>query len=284
MTDTQKRFATAGVVIPILLVFFWLGGWWFFGLLEFVVLIGMTEFYRMAGAKGIKTQKIIGTIFGLALPALFFFEVDPFIILLALVLLILIVLGRQLFQDQIPGALNSVALTILGVLYVSFLLSHLLLLRNFVGRQGRVDLGLFFIVLVIAITFLSDAGGFLIGRTWGKHKMSPKVSPKKSWEGAGGSVVFGIGGAIGTKLVFDKWILATNLPLHHAAILGLILVIAAMFGDVVESLFKRDAGIKDSGTIVPGHGGILDRLDSIVFTVPICYYYLRLIVHVAGGE
>jgi len=279
MTDTQKRFATAGVVIPILLVFFWLGGLWFFGLAEVVILIGMLEFYRMVEAKGLKAQKILGTVFALLLGILFYLKVDEFLVLFTMVLLILLVLARQLFVKDIPGTLTTTGLTVFGVFYVGFLLSHIILLRNWSGREGRVDLGFFFIVLVIAITFLSDAGGFLIGRKWGKHKMTPGISPKKSWEGAGGSVVFGVAGAILTKMVFDQWILVSKIPFFHCAVLGILLVIAAMIGDVVESLFKRDAGIKDSGTIVPGHGGLLDRLDSIVFTVPVCYYYLKLIAY-----
>lgn len=279
MTETQKRFATAGVVIPILLVFFWLGGLWFFGLVEVVILIGMLEFYRMVEAKGLQAQKIIGTVFALVLGLLFYLEVNEAIVLFALVLLTLLVLGRQLFQKDISGALTTTGSTILGVFYVGFLLSHILLLRNWSGKQGGTDFGLFLIVLVIAITFLSDTGGFLIGRKWGKHKMSPMISPKKSWEGAVGSLIFGTAGSVLTKLVFDKWIIHTNLSMFHSVVLGVILVIVAMTGDTVESLFKRDAGVKDSGTIVPGHGGILDRLDSIVFTVPVCFYYLKLIVY-----
>ncbi len=279
MTDVQKRFATAGVVIPILLVFFRLGGIWFFALAELVVLIGIIEFYRMVEAKGLKAQKIIGTVFALAIGILFYLNVNESIVLFTLILLILAVLGRQLFAKDIPGALTTTGLTIFGVFYVGFLFSHIILLRDWMGRQGGVDLGLFFIVLVVAITFLSDTGGFLIGRKWGRHKMTPNISPKKSWEGAAGSVVFGVAGAILSKLVFDRWILETGLGLMHCIFLGAILVAAAMAGDVVESLLKRDAGIKDSGTIVPGHGGLLDRLDSIVFTVPVCYYYLKLIAY-----
>ena len=278
MSNLQQRLLTAGIVIPILLVLFYLGGLWFLGLAEVVILIGMLEFCRMVKAKGFPAHTILGTIAALSLGvAAYFTRLD--LIVMILTLAGLAILAAQLSSKDLKTAIISTSATMMGVIYVGFFLCHIVLLRNWDGTKGRVDIGLFLIVLTIAITFLNDAGAFFIGRKWGKHKMTPVISPKKSWEGVGGAIVFGIAGSALTKLVFDKWILTTNLAWSHCIILGALLVCAAIVGDLVESLFKRDAGIKDSGTIVPGHGGILDRLDSIVFTVPVCYYYIKFIAY-----
>jgi len=276
MSNLGKRLLTAVIVIPVLILFFWLGGLWFLGLVEVVILLGMMEFYGMLGAKGIKAQKVLGMVGGLGI-GLGAYLGELFYMVLIFSVFLFLILGFQLFHRDIKVAISTVSGTILGMVYVGWLVSHIILLRNWEGRTGRVDLGLFFVILVIAVTFLSDAGAFFIGRKWGRHKMSPEISPKKSWEGAVGAVVFGVVGGMICKIVFDQWIISTGLSFWHCGILGLILVISAIVGDVVESLFKRDAGVKDSGVIIPGHGGILDRLDSIVFTVPIAYYYLKII-------
>jgi len=281
LTNLQQRLTTAGIVIPVLLFFFWLGGLWFFGLVELVILIGMIEFFSMMQAREIISQEIIGTVGALCL-GVFAYLNRPDLILLSLALFSLGILTAQLFADDLKRAIASTSAALLGIIYVGFFLSHILLLRNWQCSRGRTDLGLFFIVLVIAVTFLNDAGAFFIGRKWGRHKMAPVISPKKSWEGVIGALLFGVAGAAGCKAVFDRWILETALAWHHCLILGALLVGAAIVGDLVESLFKRDAGVKDSGRIVPGHGGILDRLDSIVFTVPVCYYYLKLAVYSGG--
>jgi phosphatidate cytidylyltransferase len=278
MSNLRQRLLTAGVVIPILLVLFYLGGFWMLGLALVVILIGMIEFCRMVKAKGFPAHTILGTIAALSLAvAAYFARLD--LMVMVLTLSALLILAAQISNQDLKTAISSTSMTMMAVIYVGFFLSHIILLRNWEGTKGRVDLGLFLIVLTIAVTFLNDAGAFFIGRKWGKHKMSPVISPKKSWEGVGGAIVFGIAGAALCKLVFDKWILATNLAWVHCIALGALLVGAAIVGDLVESLFKRDAGIKDSGTIVPGHGGILDRLDSIVFTVPVCYYYVKFLAY-----
>ena len=282
MTNLQQRLLTAGLVIPVLLVFFWLGGIYFLVLLEIVILLGMLEFCKMVEAKGIPAMRILATAGALLLGICAFFSKLE-LILLVVTIFSLAILAAQLFGKDLKTAITGSSASILGMIYVGLLLSHLVLLRNWESTRGRTDLGLFFIVLVIAVTFLNDAGAFFIGRKWGTHKMTPVISPKKSWEGVGGAIVFGVAGAAACKAVFDKWIVQTGLAWHHCLILGAILVAAAVLGDLVESLFKRDAGIKDSGTIIPGHGGILDRLDSIVFTVPVCFYYLKFIAYGGWG-
>ena len=277
MTNLQQRLLTAGVVIPVLLVLFYLGGLWFLGLAEFVILIGMLEFCRMVNAKGFPAHAILGTIAALCLGvAAYFARLD--LIVMILTLAGLAILAAQISSKDLKTAINSTSATMMGVIYVGFFLCHIVLLRNWDGTKGKVDIGLFLIVLTIAITFLNDAGAFFIGRKWGKHKMTPVISPKKSWEGVGGAIVFGIAGSALTKLVFDRWILTTNLAWVHCIILGALLVCAAIVGDLVESLFKRDAGIKDSGTLLPGHGGAFDRIDSLIWAGVLGFFWIRFLM------
>jgi phosphatidate cytidylyltransferase len=136
--------------------------------------------------------------------------------------------------------------------------------------------------MAIAATFLADAGAYFTGRALGKKKLAPFISPNKTVEGAIGGVAGGTLGVALSILVFNRWIMpdaGTGMPLIHSIILGPVLVAASIAGDLFESMMKRDAGIKDSGSIVPGHGGIMDRLDSILFSLPVTYYYLILVVY-----
>jgi len=278
MSNLEQRLLTAVIVIPILLFLFWLGGLWVFFLIELVILLGMIEFSRMLQAKEIPVQRELSTAAALLLGVCAYFGKFDLMVL-TLTLSAIVILAAQLSGKNLKKAIYATSGSMLGVIYVGLLMSHAILLRNWEGRAGRVDAGLFFIIFLIAVTFLNDAGAFFIGRKWGTHKMTPVISPKKSWEGVGGAFVFGVAGAVAVKLIFDRWIIDVGLPWAHCIILGAVLVGVAILGDLVESLFKRDAGIKDAGAIVPGHGGLLDRLDALVFTLPVCFYYLKFIAY-----
>jgi phosphatidate cytidylyltransferase len=278
LSNLQQRLLTAAVAIPLLILIFWAGGLWFLALVLFVIFVGMSEFYHLAEAKGLKPQRVIGTIAALGLGLNAFYG-NPNFAALILTAAVLVCLAFQLFRLDLSTAVTGAATTLMGVLYVGWLLSHLVLLRNWPEPFGQHDLGFFLVILVIATTFLADAGAYFTGRSLGRHKLWPRISPSKTWEGAVGGVVVGSLGLLATKLVFDRWIFPTHFPWYHALILGPLLVVVSIFGDLAESMLKRDAGIKDSGKIVPGHGGILDRLDSILFVVPTAYYYLLEFVY-----
>ncbi len=177
-------------------------------------------------------------------------------ILLSLVWLVL--------RTQKEHAFTSWAWTLAGILYVGWLLSYMVALRGLEGGRNWVFLALF-------ATFASDTAAFFIGRAWGRHRLAPSISPGKTWEGAIGGVL----GAITASLFF---MLPTPLNLHlhwgQAILLGVLVSIFGQLGDLVESLFKRNIGVKDSGRLVPGHGGFLDRMDSVVFTGIVVYYYV----------
>jgi phosphatidate cytidylyltransferase len=152
-----------------------------------------------------------------------------------------------------------------GILYVGWLLGYLVALRGFEDGRNWIFLALF-------ATFGSDTAAFFIGRALGRHPLAPRISPAKTWEGA----VAGVAGAILVSLFF---ILPTPLTLSHhlnwaqAIVLGLLVSVFGQLGDLIESLLKRTVGVKDSGKLIPGHGGVLDRMDSIVFAGVVVYYF-----------
>ena len=162
----------------------------------------------------------------------------------------------------------AISTTLFGLMYVPYLLNFIQKINFFPGVQGP-----YYLIYFILITKLSDTGAYAVGTLIGKHKMIPRISPGKTWEGFGGAVVVSTGASLlfarlaGDRLFGMNWV--------HAIILGVILSTSAVIGDLIESLFKREAGVKDSGNFFPGIGGILDLLDSLLFNAPLMYLYLR---------
>ena len=171
---------------------------------------------------------------------------------------------RLLRRAQEEKAFIGWAWTVAGILYLGWLLSHLVALRDLDGGRNWVFLALF-------VTFASDTMAFITGRTLGRHRLAPNISPGKTWEGTIGGVL----GAIFASLFFTlPTPLHTDLNWIQAVLLGLLISIFGQLGDLVESLFKRNMGVKDSGKLIPGHGGVLDRMDSVVFAGIVVYYYV----------
>lgn len=169
------------------------------------------------------------------------------------------------------------AFTSLGISYIGMSFAHLLLLRYTDGSVylmtswGQISAGAAYLWLAFVGTWASDTFAYFVGTYLGKHKLCPAISPGKTIEGA-------VGGMVGSILVIILLGKLFNLPVHHSAIMGILVGIVAPIGDLVESAIKRFAGVKDSGNILPGHGGILDRFDSILFAVPAIYYYMHIFV------
>lgn len=175
-----------------------------------------------------------------------------------------ILTGFLLSPTAMKRRLSSWAAYCFGILYVAGLLGHFILLRQF-------DQGIAFIFFVLLITWLADTGGFVVGLSYGRHALAPTLSPKKTIEGLIGGVVFSVLGAIISHfwfLPFFSW--------WECAILGVGIALVGALGDLGESAIKRSVSIKDSGTIIPGHGGVLDRVDSLLLTGPVFYYYVLL--------
>jgi phosphatidate cytidylyltransferase len=196
-----------------------------------------------------------------------------------LAFLVIIALTLRVFRHE-PEPLANIGVSVLGVLYVGGLFSYLIFLRSIPGTihlpvpfvtLPEMMRGAWIVLYVFAVTFSTDTGAYLIGRKWGKTLLAPEVSPAKTREGAIGGVV------VGTlmSVAFGSWI---GLPVLHCLVLGLVLSAVGQVGDLCESALKRDVGVKDFGSFLPGHGGILDRCDSVLFTAPVAYYYLIFFV------
>jgi phosphatidate cytidylyltransferase len=164
------------------------------------------------------------------------------------------------------------AITLFGLMYVAWL-GNFITRINFVTANGR-----YWVMYLVVVTKFTDIGAYLIGASVGRHKMIPRISPKKTWEGTVGGLLFAVGGSLLCLHVLRANLGADGLTLSHAIVLGLLLGGAAVIGDLAESLIKREAGVKDSSTILPGHGGCLDMIDSLLFTAPLLYVYMRLVL------
>jgi len=262
----KKRFLTALWAIPVLVAAVWFDQPlpWFTILVAIWGLLAVFEFYKM----GEKIKIASLTCFGLLWTLLFIISpqldndyLTPPILLASAVVLSLVWL---LVRQRREGAFVGWAWTLGGILYVGFLLSY------FVGLRGLED-GRNWVFLAILVTFGSDTAAYFVGRMLGRHKLAPTISPGKTWEGT----IAGFAGAIVIALLFT---LPTPLQLPigygQAVLLGFLVSLFGQLGDLAESLLKRNTGVKDSGRLLAGHGGFLDRIDSIVFAGVVVYYYV----------
>ncbi|HEV2392935.1 MAG TPA: phosphatidate cytidylyltransferase [Verrucomicrobiae bacterium] len=185
--------------------------------------------------------------------------------------LILFVLGlclRQFFSRSNTAGILAISTTLFGLMYVPWLLNFIQKINFFPGVDGH-----YYLLYFVLITKISDSGAYVVGSLIGRHKMIPRISPGKTWEGFGGAIVVSaLASLLFVHFLGDK---LRGMNALHGLILGIILGLAAVVGDLIESIFKREAGVKDSGRFFPGIGGILDLLDSLLFNAPIMYLYLR---------
>ena len=270
----KKRVITALWGIPLLIAAVWFEQPlpWFTVLIAIWGVLAVFEFYRLVAASKVPPL----TYFGLIWTLLFVLSrnsnllsiLEPhfdtnLLTPLLLATVVLLPLIWFLLRTQKEGAFTSWAWTIAGIFYVGWLLSYLVALRGLEDGRNWIFFALF-------TTFASDTTAFFVGRALGKHHLAPNISPGKTWEGA-------VGGIFGAIIVSLFFILPTPLFLHlswgQAILLGLLVSILGQLGDLTESMFKRNMGVKDSGRLIPGHGGFLDRMDSIVFAGVVVYYY-----------
>jgi len=271
------------------------GGFWVLGTVVVIVLLGIRELYQLLEAKGAEPLWPFGLAAGALLPIVGYFgnEYHATILMTASLLAFMVV---QVGKAQISQALASISGTFFGVFYVGWLLTHAVTLRNFhkvVGSKWGAeaaalydpDAGAFFLIFCLSAVVLCDAGAYFAGRAWGRHKLAPKVSPGKTVEGALGGVALGTVGGLICKAIFDvAWPeLSRGLSWGLAAPIAFLLSIAGMVGDLVESLLKRDAAQKDAGALLPGMGGVLDRIDSALLAIPVMYYLLLGSTYLAAG-
>lgn len=255
-------------------------------LIALLALSGLVEFYGIAEKRGLTCFKISGVIGGLLLMVGTFLNltghlgtsgsparVNDF----ETSFLILFVLGlcvRQFVAKNNSAGILTIATTLFGLMYVPYLLNFIQKISFFPFAPGSpADAGKYFLLYFILVTKFSDMGAYAVGSLIGKHKMIPRISPGKTWEGFGGAIVVTTGASLAFVHFFGAKMPGMNYL--HATILGVVLSMSAVIGDLIESLFKREAGVKDSGKLFPGIGGILDLLDSLLFNAPLMYLYLR---------
>lgn len=260
----------------------------FFAMLSAVGLAGLWEFYRMLDHKGLPNFKFVGMFCGAILLAGSFYyynTVGPSSSydweMLSLLGFLFTVFIRQIFKGlRDADPLPTMAFTLFGLLYVIWLFNFMNKIVYVLPRDaaGHVT-GQFYVLYLIVVTKFSDMGAYLTGSAIGKHKMVPTISPGKTWEGFAGALFFSLLGSYGMYALMHPHHL-TRLTWTHATVLGLLLGFAAVVGDLAESILKRSTGIKDSGRFLPGIGGALDLIDSLLFTAPLLFFYLRAVISV----
>lgn len=262
MSTFWSRLAVAAVLLPIVLGVVWLGGWWLFALALAGGLLALHELYAMA--RGLRPL-VLGGYVGLVL-ALVGVEVGDVTWLLggilATVLVAFVVFG---FSDARPSATAAISVTLLGVAWVGGGLAFLLLLRE-IPDNGRL-----IIFTTLLAVFADDTAAFIVGRAIGRHRMAPTISPKKSWEGFVGGTVAAM--AVAFFALYDQGFLSNG----EALVFGAAVAIASTIGDLFESAVKRDLGVKDSGRLLGGHGGVLDRVDSLLWAGPVAFYVVLVL-------
>lgn len=287
-SELARRLVTAAVLVPMVLWVVVEGGLAYLATVMAFALLGQREFYRLIEDKGATPLDAMGLSFGAAIVVVAYVgsEYHATILLTASLLGLMV---AQLRKAQIHEALASISGTFFGVFYVSWLLSHAIVLRFFFDSAQlkyptedllslgfHPDSGIFFMVYVLVCVVFCDAGAYFAGRAWGRRKLAPRVSPGKTVEGALGGLLAGCLAGVITKAVFDAaWPdLSAALPWRLILPSALMLSVAGITGDLVESMLKRDAKVKDAGGLLPGMGGVLDRIDSPLLAVPLMYYML----------
>jgi len=262
------RIASALVLGILVILMIQFGGLWgLFALLSAIVIIGVLEFSKLSGSK----VGLVSRIFYVLLSWLFCLSAlkpDWISVNLLICLAVFLVFLMEIVRREPDSALLNTSSAALGIIYVGWMFGwHLIMLR-------QMPNGLNLIYLLAGITWGGDIGAYLVGRSFGKHKIIPAISPGKSLEGYIAGIIFACLAALGLRY----WLLP-DIGLSHVLILGVGLAVIGQIGDLAESLLKRGAKVKDSGTLIPGHGGILDRCDSMIFITPALYYYALYVLY-----
>ncbi len=257
---------------PFIIFCAWKGGYLFLALIVSIVSLGMYEFYDLATQKVTRPEKVIGIVSGITLCLMLYYnQLVNLWIVVSISMFVLVVF--ELFRNEVGPILNTAA-TLMGLFYVSFFLGFLILIRELPGQLNmEYQLGGSLIILIFLSIWLCDTAAYLFGSRFGKHKLFQRVSPNKTVEGTILGFIFAVLTAYACYLTFLQ-----QINLVNVLVIGAVCGSVGQISDLLESLFKRDARVKDSSNLIPGHGGILDRFDSEILVAPVIYFYLRFIV------
>lgn len=252
------RVLSAIVLIPVVVGAVYCGGLWFFALVTIAASLATYEFLTIVRRKGYPSSYLLGLCLTVLLMASGLYPHAP-IASFGLAAVSMLTLVWELLRGNVPGSLESWALTVAGPLYIGGLARHFVMLRE-------LPEGIYWIGFAFLTTWLCDCAAYFVGTWTGKHPFFQRISPHKTAEGA-------IAGLVSGTLTATLLGLALHVPVYLGAPLGLLVSLAATFGDLSESLIKRQVGVKDSSNLIPGHGGALDRIDSLLFAVTVVYYF-----------
>lgn len=272
-----RRALSVVVLVPLVVLIVYWGNWLYLLLVSIAVVMMQVEYCRLAQHFTEKMNPVMPALltgafclFAYFLPTLAkTFSVST-VIFSYFTFIFIYIFAESIFRGKVAGELLAAALKLTGILTIGWTLGyHLILLRN------AESIGRDLIFLLAGIVWCSDTGAYLVGRAFGKHKLGTPVSPRKTIEGTIGGLVVGTL----TSFVLSTIFLKETLSWGDAVFIGLLLSVLGQLGDLSASLMKRTAGVKDSGQIIPGHGGFIDRCDSLIFSTPVLYYYLELTGH-----
>lgn len=261
------RTITALVGAPIIWACVYFGGLYFLILVLGLALFSLNEFYNLMMKKGYFPAYWVGNLITIFFIWVSYYSLNKNWELAHSAILTIaatLALMAGIFLKREKDTIVDVAVTLLGMIYIGWFFSYFLFIRN-VTAHGA------FLFFLMATIWAMDIAAYLVGKKFGKHKMCPTISPNKTWEGA----IAGFITAVLAADIFSGFVLING---THALVLGTIIGIVAQLSDLVESVIKRDAGVKDASDIVPGHGGVLDRMDSFILTAPIMYYYVVWVI------
>jgi phosphatidate cytidylyltransferase len=268
--NTAARVLVSVIAIPLILVLSCLGGLYFFFFVLLIALISYYEFFSFMKNKKINVNLYFGIIIILFLlldQYLHFFDLYSSLILAVAFISII-----ELFRNK-GSATENLGASILGILYIGLFTSSIIGIREFYPQIGDLyERGGYLIISILASIWICDSAAYFAGTSFGKHKLFLRVSPKKSWEGSIFGFIFSI-----LTMILAKFIILNFISWTTVIVFGVIIGVIGQIGDLIESLFKRDAGVKDSSSIIPGHGGIFDRFDSLLFSAPVILLYLKYI-------
>lgn len=274
MNNLLTRILIAVIFIPLILYISYFGGIPFMSLVNLLIFLGLIEFSSFLRLKNFSIPSVLLIFLGFLIGITVYFYGDRFIS--AILLCSILISGLfQLIRYKFDKSIENLSSFLFGLIYVAVFFSFLILIREFPHRSGLdYRLGGMWIIFLFLCTWCSDILSYFVGTPFGKHKILSLVSPNKSWEGSFGGIAGALLAAFVSRSLFLK-----EVPLFHLLSLAILISVFGQIGDFIESSFKRQVSLKDSSSIIPGHGGILDRFDSLLFSAPLVYFYLRFILY-----